>query len=148
MYNTRLEQLREENELTKKKLSQILSISDSIYSRWENGKDVIPTKRLYQLANFYNINIDYLLHLTNTKEIIHSDPNINMDLVSSRIREIRSDFNETLKGISQKFDMAISTWSAYENGTFLILGIFLIEICEKTNYSADWLLGRTNKKYR
>ena len=59
--DTRLEQLREENELTKKSLSSALNVSDSIYSRWESGKDIIPTRRIYQIANYYKVNIDYIL---------------------------------------------------------------------------------------
>ena len=38
---TRLEQLREENDFTKKKIAEILGISDSLYARWENGKLLI-----------------------------------------------------------------------------------------------------------
>ena len=38
--------------------------------------------------------------------------------------------------------------SAYENGKVLILCAFLIEVCKLGNYSADWILGRSEEKYR
>ena len=36
MNNSRLEEMRELNDLTKKKFAEILGVSDSIYARWEN----------------------------------------------------------------------------------------------------------------
>lgn len=148
MMDTRLEQLREENELTKKSLSSILNVSDSIYARWESGKDIIPTRRLYQIANYYKVNIDYILKLTPKRITIHSDDEINMDLVASRVSEIRKDFNESLRTFADRLNTSNSTWSAYETGKVLILCAFLIEVCKITEYSADWILGRTDEKYR
>ncbi len=146
MNNNRLEELRDEFDLTKKKLADILGVSDSIYSRWENGKDIIPTKRLYQIANYYKVNIDYILGLTNQKATIVSSNTINLQIISKRTREIRKDYNETLRTFSKKLNTSNSTWSAYENGKVLILCAFLIEVCKQGNYSADWILGRTDNK--
>jgi len=72
MTMTRLEQLREENDFTKKKIAEILGISDSLYARWENGKEIIPTRRMYQIANYYKVNIDYLMGLTSNRITIIS----------------------------------------------------------------------------
>lgn len=69
--NNNLEKLREKNDLTKTELANKLGVSDSIYIRWEKGKDIIPTKRLYQIANYYKINIDYILGLANSKKILN-----------------------------------------------------------------------------
>ena len=148
MNNARLEQLREEKDLTKKELAQILGVSSSIYSRWENGKDIIPTKRIYQIANYFEINIDYILGFTNKRTKIVSNDKINMKVFATRITEIRKDFGDTLREMANRLKMSNSTWSGYETGKFLLLGIFLNEICKTTNYSADWILGRTNEKYR
>lgn len=148
MESIRLKEIREEQELTKKELAIILKVSDSIYARWENLKDTIPTRRLYQLSNYYQLNIDYILGLSDEKIHMISDENINMDLVSTRISEIRRDFHETLRIFSKRFNTSSSTWSAYETGKVLILGAFLIEICRIGNYSADWILGRSQTKFR
>ena len=71
--NNKLEELRENKFLTKKELAKILGISDSIYSRWEKGKDIMPTKRLYEIANYYSINADYILGLSTSKKEIKSN---------------------------------------------------------------------------
>lgn len=144
----KLEELREINELTKTELANKLGVSDSIYARWENGKDIIPTRRIYQIANIYKINIDYLLGLSNYKINLNSSNIININTVSKRIREIRKDFNETLVEFSKRLNTSNSTWSAYETGKVLILCAFLIEVCKFGNYSADWILGRSEEKYR
>lgn len=147
MNNSRLEEMRELNDLTKKKFAEILGVSDSIYARWENERDAIPTKRLYQIANYFEINIDYLLGFTDVKISIKSDDEINSEIVATRVREIRQDFNESLRDFSKRLNTSNSTWSAYETGKVLILESFLVEVCKFGNYSADWILGRTNKKY-
>lgn len=145
--NNRFEELRELNDLTKKDLANILNVSNSVYTRWENKKDFIPTRRLYQIANYYKVNIDYLLGLTDSKLTIKSSDKINLDIVSKRVREIREDFNETLRQFADRLNTSSSTWSAYETGRVLILGAFLIEICKTKNYSIDWVLGRTETKF-
>ena len=84
MYSNHLENLRNELNLTKKELADILGVSNSIYARWEKNTDSIPTRRLIQIANYFNINIDYILNLTNNKIAIKSN-NINYDLMHSQI---------------------------------------------------------------
>ncbi len=148
MTMTRLEQLREENDFTKKKIAEILGISDSLYARWENGKEIIPTRRMYQIANYYKVNIDYLMGLTSNRITIVSKAEIDIPLVALRITEIRKDFGESLREFSKRLNTSNSTWSAYETGKVLILGAFLLEICKIENYSADWVLGRSSEKYR
>ncbi len=148
MENFRLKEIREEKELTKKELAHILNVSDSIYARWENAKDTIPTRRIYQLANYYQINIDYLLGLSNEKLHMISSDNIDMELVSSRNKEVRKDYQETLRVFTKRLNTSSSTWSAYETGKILILGTFLIEVCRVGNYSIDWMLGRSENKFR
>ncbi len=146
MNNNRLEELRDLNDLTKKELASKLGVSGSAYSRWERNKYIIPTRRLYQLANYYKVNIDYLLGLTGKRINIESSKEIDIDLCSSRVAKIRKDYNESLRTFADRLHTSNSTWSAYETGKTLILGAFLIEVCKFGNYSADWILGRSDKK--
>ena len=143
MKSTRLEELREEHNSTKKEIAKALKVSTSIYCRWENDKDSIPTIRLNELANFYNINIDYILRLTNNKVTMKKSI-INKNLISARTRELRMDMKYTLRDIAKILNTTSSTWSAYETGKTLILSSFLIKICQISKISVDWLLGRTD----
>ena len=63
----RLEDLRDEKNLYKKNVAQNIGVVESVYSEWENGRVSIPTKRLYQLAEFFEVNIDYLIGITDKR---------------------------------------------------------------------------------
>lgn len=62
---TRIKNLREDNDLTQKQLSKILNVSQVAYSYYELNKRNIPLELLCKLADFYNTSIDYLLYRTN-----------------------------------------------------------------------------------
>ncbi len=144
---TRLEDLREEKNFNKKQFAEKLNVSTSIYTRWENGKDIIPTRRMYQIANYYKVNIDYLLGFSSKRISLCTDDEIDINLVAERVSEIRNDFGETLREFSSRLNTSNSTWCAYEQGKVLILGAFVLELCKIGNYSIDWILGRSDKKY-
>ncbi len=64
----RIRDLREDNDLSQKQLAQILSMSQTGYSKYETGENDIPTQILIKLALYYNTSVDYLLGLTDIKE--------------------------------------------------------------------------------
>ena len=61
---TRLRNLREDNDLTQKQLSDYLNISQVAYSYYELNKRNIPLELLSKLADYYNTSIDYLVYRT------------------------------------------------------------------------------------
>lgn len=144
---TNIEKLRDEKDLLKKEMAKIIGVGESVYSEWENEKLSIPTKRIYQLANFFEINIDYMMGISNTRIHIKTNNEINIQLVSSRLKEIRKSLNMTMRDLAVKFNTSSSAISNYENSKFLILSPFLIELCKFGNYSIDWVLGRTDNKF-
>lgn len=147
MSNERLEDLRDEHDLKKKDVAKAIGVVESVYSEWENGKLSIPTKRLNQLANYFEVNIDYMLGISNKRTRIKSSDEIDMKLVSARLKEIRKSLKLTMRDLSDKFNTSSSAISNYENGKFLILSSFLIELCKYSNYSIDWVLGRSDNKH-
>ena len=54
----------------------------------------------------------------------------------------------SLSEFTKLLNTSPSTWNAYENGKVIILGAFLYEVCKEYKVSADYLLGRSNIKYR
>ena len=64
---TRIKDLREDNDLTQKQLSQFLNVSQVAYSYYEIGKRSLPLDLLCKLADFYNCSTDYLLGRTDEK---------------------------------------------------------------------------------
>ena len=66
MYENRLRDLREDNDMKQKNLAELLKVHQTTYSDYELGRLNIPIPALHTLADFYNVSIDYLLGRTNT----------------------------------------------------------------------------------
>ena len=63
----RLRDLREDNDLTQKQVSQYLLCDQSLYSKYERGEREIPLKLIIKLADYYKVSIDYLVGRSTTK---------------------------------------------------------------------------------
>ncbi len=61
----RIKELREKKDLSQKQLAEIMHISQSSISEYESGNQQPPIEMLMQLADFFDVNIDYLLGRTN-----------------------------------------------------------------------------------
>lgn len=64
----RLKEIREDRDLLQKDIANILSITQTGYSKYEVGTNDIPTETLRILAKFYNVSIDYLLCMTDDRK--------------------------------------------------------------------------------
>ncbi len=64
-FTMRLRDLREDHDLTQKKLAEMLHISQNTYSQYENGVRQLPIDALIQLSRIYDVSTDYILRLTN-----------------------------------------------------------------------------------
>ncbi len=64
----RLKEIREDNDLLQKDVAKVLNIKQQQYSEYEIGKRLIPINYLSNLADFYNVSIDYLLNKTNVRK--------------------------------------------------------------------------------
>ncbi|MDL2280709.1 helix-turn-helix domain-containing protein [Selenomonadales bacterium OttesenSCG-928-I06] len=67
-----LKSLRKENNLTQSEVAEKLYIDRSTYVKWEKGVSK-PTRKLQELANLYNVTIDYLLGYEPQKEELPKD---------------------------------------------------------------------------
>lgn len=53
--------LLEKNNLKQKDLTDYLGIEKSVFSSWKNGKSKSYSKYIAEIAQFFNVSIDYLL---------------------------------------------------------------------------------------
>lgn len=63
----RIRDLREDKDMTQKKMAELLHCSQRVYSNYECGDVDIPTNILITLAGYHETSVDYLLDLTNEK---------------------------------------------------------------------------------
>ena len=65
----RIKELRVEKGESQIKVSTILGIEQSYYSKLELGKHEISIKDLIRIAEYFNVSVDYILERTNKKEV-------------------------------------------------------------------------------
>lgn len=66
----RIRDLREDNDLKQKDLASYLSVDQSTYSDYENGRINVPVDMLIKIVEYYNVSLDYLVGRSNTKEFV------------------------------------------------------------------------------
>lgn len=63
-YYPRIKDLREDNDLSQRKVAEYLNMKQPQYSRYERGLRDIPTDVLIRLAKLYKTSTDYILGIT------------------------------------------------------------------------------------
>ena len=63
----RICKLREDRDITQRKIAEYLMCDQSLYSKYERGEREIPLRLLVKLAKFYDVSLDYLTGLSNMK---------------------------------------------------------------------------------
>ena len=140
-YGARLKFLRERLGKSLTDMGKILEISDSLYSRYEKEIQMLPTKHLIFLANYFDVSIDYLFGFTNLSKY----PNFkdtNTIESGKRLKEFRKEQKITQDKLSQSLNIAIGLLCEYEHGKYPISIHALYTISLKYKISADYLLGR------
>ena len=67
MYQLRIRDLREDNDLSQTQVAEILQVHQTTYSDYELGRLNVPVSALHTLADFYHVSVDYLLGRTDIK---------------------------------------------------------------------------------
>ena len=65
----RIRDLREDRDITQKRIAEALNCSQQVYSNYELGQRDIPTDILIKLSRFYNVSVDYILGISDDPKI-------------------------------------------------------------------------------
>lgn len=63
----RLKDLRTDHDLSQREIANTLGITQQIYSAYETARSELPIRHLVRLAEYYQVNTEYLLGLTDYK---------------------------------------------------------------------------------
>lgn len=66
-YYKRIRDLREDNDLNQTQVADFLNITQQQYQLYESGKREIKLSLIIELAKYYNVSLDYIVGLTNSK---------------------------------------------------------------------------------
>ena len=139
--------MREEEGIPQKEIARKLGVSRSTYSLWELEINMIPLPRLVELCKIYSCSINYILGLNKRlKKYPNMKYDINRNLCSKRLKEIRKEHKYTQDKIAKKLNTDNGVISRYESGKTLILTSFLMEYAKIFNISSDYLLGKIDEK--
>lgn len=65
----RIRELREDHDLTQRRIAEALHCSQQAYSNYELGERDIPTDILIKLSVYYNVSVDYILRISDNPTI-------------------------------------------------------------------------------
>lgn len=142
MNTEKIKYLRDELEITQVDIAKALGCTRSAYSLWEINKNTIPLYYLNKISNLYNINIDYLVDLSNEKYINFKKVEIDKIKLGKKIKEARKSINYTQEKLASKLNTTHSVISAYESGKTTVSTLFIIEIAKLTKKSLSWMLDK------
>lgn len=90
----RIRKIRIDRRLKQKDVAKILKISQSNYSRWENGKEVIPLNKLNILCDYFKVSMDYVFGITSENKW-KKKSYLNNEVIGNRIQMFRKNNNIT-----------------------------------------------------
>ena len=142
MNTEKIKNLRDELEITQNELAEKLGCTRSTLSLWEINKNTIPLYYLNKLSNILNVNIDYLVNLSDEKIIKFKKTEINKKDLGEKIREARKLINFTQEKLANILNTTHSVISAYESGKTAVPTLFMIEIAKITKKLLNWFLNK------
>mgnify|MGYP002709499013 FL=1 len=87
----KMRELREENNLLQKDISNILNISIGTYAMNEEGHDTITLKNLINFCDYFDISIDFIFGFTNKRKYSISHLTFNSEILRFRLKEVRKE---------------------------------------------------------
>ena len=144
-YGKILKSLREKNNISQKEIAEAIGIKRSSYNQFEQQYDIIPIKRLNQIANFFNVSLDYLFGFTNIPNYEDNLKEIDLNISSVRLKEFRKSNNLTQEELAKVINASPSVLIHHETKRTVLGTPFLYTICKTYKISADYLLGKTNE---
>ena len=101
----KLRELRKEKNITMKKIGEIIGVSESAVSQYENGKRQPDHETLTKLADFFEVSIDYILGRTDDRYQKPGEENIKFDeftyAMYNESKELTEEDKQALLGMAR-----------------------------------------------
>ena len=102
MNGNKLKELRKNNKITQKEFCKQFKISQSTISLWENEEREPEAKTLKEIANYFNVSIDYLMdneEAITENELVKLERKLKKEDKERLITVIKAMFPEEYKKI-------------------------------------------------
>ncbi len=67
-YLNRIKDLREDSDLIQTRIARMINVAQTTYSDYEKGKIRIPIDIVIKLAEFYDVDMNYITGVSNIKQ--------------------------------------------------------------------------------
>ena len=146
MIDNNLKDCREDLDMTQTDLGKVLGVSKFTICNWEKGRDTMPFGKMIKFCNLYDYSLDMLMGFKR-RNIRYGSFDTGIENIATRLKEFRKEFGLSQQKLADDCKISRSTYAGYEACDYLISTLTVYSICKKYNISADWLCGRTDKKY-
>lgn len=134
----RINELRLEQKLTWDELADALNISRSAIWRFGKGEREIKQSDLEKIATFFNVSIDYLLGLSNFRELNEEKYCIEF---KNRLKILRKERGLTQSDLANYLNTSKANVSRWELGDHEMSYSTLNELASFFDTTIDYLLG-------
>ena len=103
-YN-RINDIREEYDLTQQELANIIGGSRVNISNWENDKEIPNIQRINEMVDYFEMSLDYMFYFS--KDKTYDDIRKGMldkKITGIRLREFREGNNLTLRTLAKELN--------------------------------------------
>jgi transcriptional regulator with XRE-family HTH domain len=118
-FATIFKQLRIDNGWTQDEVANLLNSSRSTIAGYESPSKLrIPEPdKLIEIANLFQVSIDYLLGRTNNKkDCLNQKKTINLSILGKKLKQLRKELGMTQEEFSKAANINRATYARYETG--------------------------------
>ena len=99
MFSERLKELRKQNDVSQKQLSDFLKITPQAISKWETGTAQPDNNFLIELANYFHVSTDYLLGKSDIENAENPYDDDLEQVLFSKAKELTDDEKKAVLGV-------------------------------------------------
>lgn len=137
-----LKSLRTRRGLTQSQVAEIIGVSTVTIARYESGEREPSNNKLIQLAEYFNVSIDYLIGKNDADCFLERKE--TSSLFSAALQQLRKNRRLTQEQVADAIGVQYRTYGSWERGEREPDFAMLCEIADYFGVSTDYLLGRTD----
>ena len=123
-------------------MAEILGVKRSTYSLWELGINIIPINDLSNFADYFDLNIDYIVGLSKNRSNNGNKSNFDINVLGQSLKKLRKKNKLTQEEFGKLINVSQAAINKYESGKIQISFSNLYILSKKFNISISELLSK------